>query len=247
MEKIYIISDAHLGIESPEKEAFKQKCLLDFFQSIEKDADLLIIAGDLFDFWFDYKWVIPRQYLSVLAALKHLTDNGVQIIYCAGNHDFWLGNFFSENLNITISYDPVELTREGHKFYISHGDGLNKKDVGYRILKSILRNPVTALICKIMHPDLTFSMARWFSTMSRQHRPDMDHRDPYINEAKLLFKKGFDFVIFGHTHDPVILEENGHCYINTGDWINNFTYAVYHQGTLKLSRWNKNTQEGSQE
>lgn len=237
MKKIYFLSDAHLGIESQEHESHKEKQLLSFFRHLENHADTLYILGDLFDFWFDYRWVIPRHYLNIISALKRLTEHGVKVIYCIGNHDFWLGNFFNDDLNIEVHREPIQMEMDGHRFYIGHGDGINKKDIGYLFLKAILRSPITALACRLMHPDLTFSLARWFSSISRKHRADLDHREPYINFAKELFQEGCQFVVFGHTHDPMTLHLNGCTYINTGDWINHFTYAVYSKDSLKLEKW----------
>ncbi len=237
MKKIYFISDVHLGIESAQQEALKLKRLLGFLASIEKTAERLIIVGDLFDFWFDYHWVIPRKHLSVISALKRLTESGVKVMYCIGNHDFWLGDFFEKDLNIAVYREPIEFEQNGRRFYITHGDGLNKKDIGYHILKTILRCPVTSALCKLMHPDLTFALARWFSMMSRNHRPDHDHREPYIRRARELFTQGYDFVIFGHTHDAMELKEDDHVYINTGEWMEQFTYAVYEKDTLQLLKW----------
>ncbi|MBN2104565.1 UDP-2,3-diacylglucosamine diphosphatase [bacterium] len=248
MLTIYFISDAHLGIDSPEKENFKNQQLISFLQDIEKKADILIIVGDLFDFWFDYQWVIPRHHLKTIIALKRLTSRGVKIMYCIGNHDFWLGNFFQNDLNITIHRKPICLNIEKRRFFISHGDGINKKDITYRILKTILRSPVTAVLCRIMHPDLTFMLARWFSSLSRQNRPNHDLREPYVNYARQLFTEGFDFVIMGHTHDAMILQENDHTYVNTGEWMHQFTYAVYANGKLTLKQWkHKGSKENQDE
>ncbi|MFC1569022.1 UDP-2,3-diacylglucosamine diphosphatase, partial [bacterium] len=143
------------------------------------------------------------------------------------------------DLNITIYRKPIQIQLDGHSFYIAHGDGINKKDVGYHILKIILRSPITSVICRLMHPDLTFTIARWLSLLSRQHRPDFDNREPYINYAKKLFKDGYRFVVFGHTHVPMTFHLEDCTYINTGDWINQYTYAIFHNGKLELKKWTK--------
>ncbi|MBN1780425.1 UDP-2,3-diacylglucosamine diphosphatase [bacterium] len=239
MQKIYFISDVHLGIESQDKEDYKEKQLLDLLKIVEKDATMLVIVGDLFDFWFDYRWVIPRPYLSIIIALKRLTDLGVKVLYCIGNHDFWLGTFFSKDLNISVYKGPLIINADGQRFYISHGDGLNKKDIGYRLLKIILRSPLTSAVCRLLHPDLIFSMARWFSSLSRGCRPDHDHSDPYVKKAMSLFGDGYDYVIFGHTHDPMTVNQGSHVYINTGEWMEQFTYAVYQKKHLQLKYWMK--------
>jgi UDP-2,3-diacylglucosamine hydrolase len=237
MKKTYFISDAHLGIESQQKEELKQRRLIQFFKAIEADADQLFIVGDLFDFWIDYRWVIPRGYLPILSALRELSEFGVKVSIIAGNHDFWLGNFFTQDMNIAIHNKPLDLTLHGKRFYIAHGDGLNRKDFGYRFLKLILRNPVTYTICRLLHPDVIFTLARWCSTLSRGQRPDFDIQEPYIEHARELFMKGYDYVIFAHTHNPIKLNENQHTYINIGEWINRCTYAVYNQGKLDLKIW----------
>jgi UDP-2,3-diacylglucosamine hydrolase len=137
---LYIFSDAHLGADSDETEARKQEKLAALFDLIKADGDRLVILGDLFDFWFEYKHAIPKDHHRVLCMLDTLIRHGVQIDYVSGNHDFWMGDFFSREMGIVLHRDSHNLEYDGKRLHLIHGDGLAKADRGYRFLKRILRN-----------------------------------------------------------------------------------------------------------
>ena len=236
MGSIFFFSDAHLGHNSPEQEKEKLDHLLGFLDHVQEHGEKLFILGDLFDFWFDYQWVIPKNALQILCALQRLTKSGVEIIYMMGNHDFWLGDFFTKDLNITVCRE-LDIRLGNKRFYISHGDGLNKKDVGYRILKSILRHPMTPWICRGLHPNLVFSLANSFSRKSREFRPNRDISEPYVEFAQTQFDKGFDCVLLAHTHQEMVHEQNGYLYLNTGEWIHTYSYAEFKNNQLQLKYW----------
>ena len=237
MKTVYFISDAHLGLGDPEEEFKKNSALLGFLEHIGSIDGTLFIMGDLFDFWFEYKSVIPGRHFGILAALANLNAAGVAVHYLTGNHDFWLDSFFQKQLGILVHADPVDMRLDGKRFWIAHGDGIMKKDRGYRLLKRILRHRLSIFLYRLLHPDLAFGIAGFFSRLSRNHPTFPDEDMDYVSDAKARFAEGFECVVMAHTHRPMILEEKGRIYVNTGDWIRHFSYAKYENGRLTLERW----------
>ena len=137
-KKYYFISDVHLGLQSASEEKKKERLLVKFFESCSKDAKELYIVGDLFDFWFEYRRVYQKGFFRTLTALQDLTEKGIKVNYIIGNHDFMHRDFFEKEIGVALFQDPVDITLEGKKFFIAHGDGLVKNDMGYNILKKIL-------------------------------------------------------------------------------------------------------------
>lgn len=242
METVFFISDVHLGIQSVDHSAAsRENTLCAFLEHIQDRATHLYINGDLFDFWFEYQHVIPRSHFQTICHLKRLIDSGIRIEYVCGNHDFWLGGFFENQLGIPVHRDFIDTTINGKRFYIAHGDGLAKRDIGYRILKRVLRNPLNIKLYRMIHPYLGFKLALFFSKLSRDHGSREDDREDYLIAAKERLYEGFDYVIFGHTHHPVVqIEENG-TYLNTGDWIHHFSYGEFSKNQLKLKFWRTKT------
>lgn len=236
MEKIYFVSDAHLGSGEKSDDQTKQK-LLDFFNTVNKHGDRLYIVGDLFDFWFEYRSVIPRQYFDILIALRELVTKGIKVGFITGNHDFWVDNFFIKDMGISVHKVPLEVTINGYRLLIAHGDGLAKKDRGYRLLKKVLRHPLNIRLYRLLHPDIAFALAGFFSKTSRNYKELKNVDEEYIEYAKSRFQEGFDFVILGHTHRPQVYHNGEKTYINTGDWLNHFTYAKLEKGRLSLEHW----------
>ncbi|MDQ7797713.1 MAG: UDP-2,3-diacylglucosamine diphosphatase [Candidatus Edwardsbacteria bacterium] len=234
---IYFISDVHLGSaghSGSDREKLSKLGLL--FDRITGPGDRLFILGDLFDFWFEYRSVIQKEHLEILGRFKDLRSRGVAVDLLVGNHDFWIGDFLSRELGITVHRQSLALESGGKKMFLAHGDGLGKGDLGYKILKVVLRNPFTIWLYRLLHPDLAIPFAKWFSQVSRNHLTRDMHLDPgpMLEVAREKFAQGFDFVLLGHTHLPTVHEENGKIYINLGDFIASFSYAVFRDGILTL-------------
>jgi UDP-2,3-diacylglucosamine hydrolase len=238
MEKTYFISDVHLGELPPVKEQERVTRFISFLQQLESQASRIFFVGDLFDFWFEYKYAIPKKHFPTLHQLARLREKNIEIHYLPGNHDFWLGEFFEKELGIH-TYDN-EWTGEmgGKKFYLFHGDGVAKKDVGYRMLRRFLRNKINLKLFRLIHPDCGIPFARFVSGSSRQYTNNIklnDH-DDYLQFARDRFTEGYDYVIMGHRHNPIEYKHDGKKYINLGDWLENFTYAVFDGRELRLER-----------
>lgn len=242
MKPIFFISDAHLGFAPPEEELRRETALTDFLEWISDRAECLFVVGDLFDFWFEYASVIPRRFFRILCGLNRLRDKGVAVHYIVGNHDCWAETFFPQEMGIAVHFEPITPVLQGRQFHIEHGDGLAKKDIGYRILKKIVRNRFAVRAYKMIHPNAAFKTALFFSRWSRNHRTIPDQDEEYASVAKGLFARGTDCVVFGHTHRPYECIENGRSYINTGDWMNHFTYGKLENGRLTLEHWRPRTE-----
>ncbi len=234
----YFVSDAHLGIRMDGYDN-RQERLFAFFDAISVDARALYIVGDLFDFWIEYKHCIRPDYFAVVSRLRNLVEKGVEVHYLAGNHDFALGPFLRDTVGLHIHLDHFETVIQGRKVHLYHGDGLVKKDVGYRILKRILRNPVNQNLYKLLHPDIGVPLASFFSGNSRKMLANWlteEKLEEYRNNARVLLKSS-DIVVFGHTHKPEIRRYGDKTYVNTGEWIRRYTFAKMKEGTIGLWEW----------
>jgi UDP-2,3-diacylglucosamine hydrolase len=238
--KTYFFSDAHLGMGSASEDREREQRIIQFLDFVQQDADQVVIVGDLFDYWFEYRTVVPKGYVRLLAKLAQLTDHGIPVTFVAGNHDFWLRNYFPEELGVQIFLDPIERIIGGKRFYIHHGDGLIKDDRGYRILKRILRNKFNIWLFSLVHPDLAARIARWSSGTSRQYTESRKYEETDMEEfAGKKIQEGFDFVIMGHHHQSVSKKIGRGLYVNLGDWIHENTYAVFNGSSLVLKSWRR--------
>jgi UDP-2,3-diacylglucosamine hydrolase len=238
---IYFISDVHLGEQPAHIETERVKNFILFLEELSKDATDIFFIGDLFDFWFEYKYVIPKKHFAVIRQLAKMREKNINITYLAGNHDFWLGTFFERELGIHTAENDWTGTIDGKNFYLYHGDGIAQKDYGYRFLKRLLRNRISIRIFSLLHPDWGIPLARFVSGSSRLYtdRVNMNDQVDYLEYARLRFAEGYDYVLMGHRHSPFEHEENGKKYINLGDWLHHFSYAVYDGKELKIMYLNK--------
>jgi UDP-2,3-diacylglucosamine hydrolase len=219
---IYFISDIHLGLFERPIDKKRENLLLDFLDFIKSDAETVFIVGDLFDYWFEYKYVVPKHFYRTLAKLHDLKESGIKIEYLIGNHDFGHLDFFSKELDIEIHHDDIERELYGKKFYIAHGDGKAHNDIGYRILKKILRANWANRFYRYIHPDFGIKLAATSSKTSRNYTDNKHYgdEDGLENFAGMKIKQGFDFVVMGHRHTRINKKIATGIYINLGDWIN---------------------------
>lgn len=238
MQNTYIfISDIHLGLQSQELEKKKERLLVSFLSSAEvQQSNELFIAGDLFDYWFEYKKVYQKGFFRTLTALQDLSDKGVKLNYFIGNHDFSHRDFFTKEIGTILYENPIEKSLNGKKFFIGHGDGLVKNDFGYLVLKKILRNKVTQKIYSFIHPDLGIAVASYMSKSSRQHtsRKDYGEVDGLFEAAAKKIDDGFDYVIFGHLHKRIYKEYKHGYYINLGSWLDNPCYGKFNENGFEI-------------
>ncbi|MBM2841144.1 MAG: UDP-2,3-diacylglucosamine diphosphatase [Bacteroidetes bacterium] len=239
----YFFSDVHLGLQSREVEKQKENRLLGFLKSILPTCDHLFIVGDLFDFWFEYKTVIPKGFHRTLAALQEFTDCGAKVHYLAGNHDFWMGDFFRTELGMELHFDPFETTVAGKRIFFHHGDGLAKNDTGYKLIKPVLRNKFNIRLYRWLHPDIGVRLARGSSRSSREYTSNKHYgeEEGMIECAREQISRGVDIVMMGHRHKPRCVPIGQGMYMNLGDWIEYNTYAELSNGSVQLKAWNGTT------
>jgi len=238
-EAVYFISDAHLGVESRTREATREERLHAFLESLPGRAAGLVIVGDLFDFWFEYRTAIPRRHFQTLAILRRLRDSGVAIRYLNGNHDFWLGRFLADEIGVETHDGPLTLATQGRRIWLHHGDGLVGGDLGYRLLRRVIRNPASIALYGLLHPDLGIPFAHQVSRWSRGSRGErpLEAERLWREIALPRFAEGYDTVMVGHFHHVFERREPGREFFLLGDWIDRFTYAVLEGGAVRIAAW----------
>ena len=241
-KKIFFLSDFHLGAPDAISSLIREKKIIRFLDIIKKEATEIFIVGDLFDFWYEYRNVVPKGYVRILGKLAELTDSGINIHFFTGNHDMWMRDYFQQELGIKVYYNPEEFNFSGKRFFIGHGDGLGPGDKGYKMVKKVFRNPVSKWLFGALPPYMGMGLADYFSRKSRAKTGKTDEvflgaekEWLIIYSKEVLEKEHFDFFIFGHRHLPLDVQLNTTSrYINLGDWINYFSYAVFDGSELSL-------------
>ncbi|MBT8221196.1 MAG: UDP-2,3-diacylglucosamine diphosphatase [Bacteroidia bacterium] len=241
-KKVYFASDFHLGISVKYSSEEREKQIVSWLDSIKSEADRIYLVGDLFDFWFEYKHVVPRGYIRLLGKLAELSDSGIQLFIFTGNHDMWMFDYLSKELNAPLYRTPVIHEISGKKFFIGHGDGLGPGDYGYKMIKKIFANKICQWLFARLHPNFGIALANFFSGRSRgmtriEEQYLGDDREWLWSYANTKSKTvDADYFIFGHRHLPidVQLENKKSRYINLGEWMNFNSYAVFDGKDLEV-------------
>lgn len=236
---VFFISDIHFGLQSKDKEQNLEKKFVSFLQFAEKEAGELYVLGDLFDYWFEYRRVIQKGYFNTFTALKSLVNAGVKVHYIIGNHDFMHRNFFAEDIGLNLYEDGFAAELLGKKFYLAHGDEFVKNDLGYKILKKVLRNKILQWLYSLVHPDFGIWLASSSSRTSRNYTSEKSYgsNDGLFEAAKVKIESGFDYVLFGHTHRFKFEHyKNGH-YINLGTWLSKPCYGKFDGKSFEIIDW----------
>ena len=238
---IYFASDFHLGSPNYQESRKREAHIVEWLNFIEPTCIELFLMGDVFDFWFEYKMVIPKGFIRLQGKLAHMADAGIKIYFFKGNHDMWVNDYFTKEMGLTIVSDELVIERNGKKFYLHHGDGLGPGDAKYKFLRKIFRNPLCQWLFSILPPRIGIGIARGWSGSSRIAN---DKKEVFLGEDKewlaiyakeQLQKQHYDYFIFGHRHLPldIQLSETSR-YVNIGDWINYSSYGVFDGEELKL-------------
>lgn len=240
--KIYFLSDFHLGAPDYESSLEREKKIVRFLDEIKKDAQEIFLLGDVFDFWFEYKRAVPKGFVRLQGKIAEITDSGIPVHWFIGNHDMWIFNYIPKELGVQMHRKEIVREFDGKKFFIGHGDGLGPGDHGYKFIKAVFRNKVCQWLFARFHPNFGIGLANFFSRKSRVATGDNDatfygeEKEMLIQFCKSTLKKEhFDYFIFGHRHLPIdfnVSEKSR--YINTGDWIKYFSYAVFDGQNLDL-------------
>jgi len=239
--KLYFASDFHLGTGTFSQYREREARLVRWLDTIKTDAAEVFLMGDVFDFWFEYKTVVPKGYIRFLGKLAELADAGIKLYLFKGNHDMWMFDYFERELGATIVSNELVIERSGKKFYLHHGDGLGPGDRFYKILKKIFRSGLCQWLFERIHPNLGVGIANYWSRHSRlasekkeDHKPGQ--QEWLVTYSRELLKTNFyDYLIFGHRHLPLDIQLNEKTrYINLGEWVHKNSYAVFDGEKLEL-------------
>ena len=245
-KKIYFASDNHLGAPSNDISRVREKKFVNWLDFIKKDASSIFLLGDLFDFWFEYKTVVPKGFTRVLGKLAEISDSGININFFVGNHDLWMRDYFQKELGIEVHHKPLIIQINESKFFLAHGDGLGPGDHGYKLMKKVFINPLSKWIFSWLHPDIGMSLGKYISQKNKLISGDKnveflgEQKEPLVvfSRAKLK-EQHFDYLIFGHRHIPIEIPLNEKAnYINLGDWFKSYTYGVFDGKKFELKVWN---------
>jgi len=241
--KIYFASDVHLGLPNYKESLAREKRFVQWLDTIKHDAKEIILLGDIFDFWFEYKRAIPRGFTRFLGKLCEITDSGIPVHFFTGNHDMWIFDYLPKEMGVILHKEPIVKEYSGKKFFLAHGDGLGPGDQSYKLLKKIFASRFSQWLFARFHPNMGIWIANTWSTHSRYSREirpfeGEDKEWLILYSKKLLKSEDFDYMVYGHRHLPMDLQLNEKTrYINLGDWITNFTYAVFDGNKMELKKF----------
>lgn len=243
--KLYFASDFHLGAPTLVESHKRERLIVTWLDEIKEDAKAIYLVGDIFDFWFEYKTVVPKGFVRLLGKLAELVDSGIAVHLFVGNHDLWMKDYLTTEIGITIHQRNITIEEDNKKLFIGHGDGLGKGDYFYKLLRKFFTSKVCQWVFARLHPNLALTLAH---TWSRSSRKSGEEGSFISNEKEILFGycqqqqelNPVDYYIFGHRHLPLELKVDSRAkYINTGDWLTHNTYAVFDTGKLELKTYNK--------
>lgn len=244
-KKIYFASDQHFGAPDVKSSKVREDRFIRWLNEIKEDAQVLFLMGDLFDFWHEWKHVVPKGYIRVLGKIAELKDFGIDVYFFVGNHDLWMKNYFDEELGIPVYFDKRYYNISGKRFLLAHGDGLGPGDIGYKRMKKLFTNSVAQWFFRWLHPDIAMKIALYMSQKNKMISGEEDKQ--FLGEDKeflILYSKKkletekVDYFVYGHRHLPMILDLEQHSkYINLGDWISYFTYGVFDGNDFHLKTY----------
>ncbi|MFC2125823.1 UDP-2,3-diacylglucosamine diphosphatase [Bacteroidota bacterium] len=247
-EKIYFAADFHLGAPTQKSSLTREKKIVRWLEKISSNAHIIFILGDIFDFWFEYKHVIPKGFTRLKGKLMELKDAGKEIVFFSGNHDMWMFDYFQSEFGIPVYRDPQKIIIGNKLFLIGHGDGLGKGDWKYKILKKTFEIRFTQWAFSRLHPNFGIWFAQKLSDKSRVN--NYKHDEEFKGEDEWLLNfcrqrdkiEHFDYFIFGHRHMTLDLEVSPNSrYINVGEWIEDCSYAEFDGNDLHLKYFEKSS------
>ena len=243
---IYFVSDVHLGAPALKNNREREKIFVSWLDEIKSNAQALFLMGDIFDFWFEYRKVVPRGFTRTLGKIAEIADSGIPVHYFTGNHDIWIFDYLPEELGIIVHRNEYKTEFNGKKFFLAHGDGLDPYDKGYLLLKKLFTNKILQWMFARLHPNFAFWVSHNWSKNSRiangiqadAYRGN-DKEGLYIFAESVLKNEYFDYLVFGHRH--ILVERpigEKSMFINLGDWINYFSYGVFNGEKFELKQHN---------
>jgi UDP-2,3-diacylglucosamine hydrolase len=243
-KKLYFVSDVHLGAQALSDNTMRERLFADWLSEISTDAAAVFLMGDIFDFWFEYRKVVPRGHTRVLGRIAEMTDSGIPVHFFTGNHDIWVFDYLPLETGVTVHRDYYTTELMGKKFFLAHGDGLDKNDKGYLMLKKIFKSRVLQWLFARLHPNFAVGIAHRWSKNSRLSKKvsgpafEAENEGMYEFALSVLEKEHFDYFIFGHRHRLANLEMNENTrFILLGEWIKTFSYGVFDGEKFELKKY----------
>ena len=242
--KIYFISDVHLGAPALKNNRERELLFAKWLDEIKDDATELYLLGDIFDFWWEYKKVVPRGFTRILGRIADLADSGVDVHLFTGNHDLWAFDYLAEELGVTVHHKEIVKEINGRKFFLAHGDGLDADDKGYIFLKKIFTNKTLQWLFSRLHPNFAFALAHKWSKSRQMAKINIDdefdkNKEGLYKFAEFFLEKEFvDYFIFGHRHVMLFTKIGKNSrFVLLGDWIKYFSYGVFDGDKFELKRY----------
>lgn len=243
-KKIFFASDAHLGMAAAINSLEREKMIVKWLDEIKEEAEEIYLLGDIFDYWFEYRKVVPRGFTRLLGKVAEITDSGIPVHYFTGNHDVWVFDYLPSEIGVMVHTKPLIKTIGEHKFFIAHGDGLGPEEGNYKFLKRIFTSKVFQWFWARLHPNLATAIAHHVSRRSRLAKGIYVDFLGEDNEVLIRFAKHklaeehFDYFVFGHRHIPLVFNLNEKSrLVFLGDWIVNFTYAVFDGKIVEMKKY----------
>jgi UDP-2,3-diacylglucosamine hydrolase len=244
-KNVYFASDQHFGIPNATESRKREDRFIRWMDEIKADAQIIFLMGDLFDFWHEWKYVVPKGYIRVLGKIAELKDSGIEIYFFVGNHDLWMKNYFQEELDIPVFFEKQYFEINNRQFLLAHGDGLGPGDKGYKRMKKVFTNPLAQWAFRWLHPDIAMRIANYMSQKNKMISGDEDKQ--FLGEDKeflILYSKEklktekINYFVYGHRHLPMVLDLSPDSkYVNLGDWISYFTYGVFDGNSFGLKTY----------
>ncbi len=246
-KKIYFLSDAHLGSWALEHRRTHERRLVNFLDEIKHEAAAIYLLGDIFDYWYEYKYVVPKGYTRLLGKISELTDRGIEVHFFTGNHDIWCKDYFVEECGMVMHREPITIDLYGKEFYLAHGDGLGDESRNFKMLRAMFHSHTLQTLFSAIHPRWTVKLGLTWAKHSRLKReggkePDYmgEEREPLIRYTKEYLKTHPDinYFIYGHRHImlDMMLTRQARIII-VGDWIKYFSYAVFDGNELVIDQY----------
>ena len=245
MGKVYFASDFHLGTPDYQSSLKREKLIVQWLDEIKTEADSIFLVGDIFDFWYEYRTVVPKYHTRLLGKIAELTDQGVKVYFFKGNHDMWTFNYLSKELGVEVIDEQWEGEIQGFKLYVHHGDGIGPGDQMYKFIRKVFRSKWAIWLFHRLHPNFGMGLAQYLSRKSRLKNEKKDLKQiPLSQEFQYQFtldmqkQQHRDYYIFGHRHIPRIEELNQNArFVNLGDWVSHRTFAILDANGLELKTY----------
>ena len=245
---VYFISDLHLGATYLSDSLAYERRVVEWLKSIQDDVDHLYLLGDILDYWYEYRNVVPRGYVRFLGQLATMSDAGIKITWFIGNHDIWIFDYLPREIGVEVVDGSMVTEILGKRFYMAHGDGVGKLSCGFRMMRSIFRNKFCQWLYASIHPRWTIPFAHRWSSQSRNYSSERPvfkgpDQEPFVEYAeeyqKTHTQEPIDYFVFGHQH--IMLQyplSAGGELIVMGDWIHHFSYGRWDGKEFKLECYN---------